>query len=330
MRAQGLECLPIVFVPGAGDVGAAPTPATIAGYGARYGSDYLCFWAAGVMVVVLNTPLLCDGSGAAAEQEAHKGWLRDQLFLARNAAHQAIILGYDPLLSADAREAAVAEAGAAGTVAETGGGSRSNGAAEARPVLDPATRDDIVEQMHVSNVRAAFGGAWGLNARQHLDQPDPGNILHNSTELVSSARLSRGGDEEGDGDGREGGAGGAGDTSGGVRVVRVFERHLDHKFYRVGGLPRKVQLPDLHEMPSSRAHHFGFDDAPDPADADDDGDDDDGEDGEVKAPDKAGGRSEDDTDTVTRQLCLINEALGEKDADSGSSSGGGLSETKAT
>ena len=290
----------VIVVPGTTDVGDVPRDADIDAYGDTLGNDYYSFWSGGVLFMVLNTPLLCDGSRAPERHAAQKAWIESMLFFCRNCANQAVLLGFDPFLNPSRSPAAVDAAAPRGASEEI--------------------CEWLREQMHVSNVRAAFGGAWGTNAREHHPRPDPENILHTSTEMASSAPFTpakpkgafvaaaAGSDSPAAGSTQKRGGGG------GVRIARLFERHLDHSFYRVTNLPKRVELPDLTEIPTGK--RFVTDD-----EVDDDEDEDEGEDGgglgeggeeKTTAQVADAGNASLRDDTVTRQLKLINEALGEE------------------
>jgi len=73
------EDVPLVCLCGNHDIGNRPTSTTIDLFNRRFGDDYFSFWAGGVKFLVLNSQLYKDPTGCAEGAAAQDAWLVDEL-----------------------------------------------------------------------------------------------------------------------------------------------------------------------------------------------------------------------------------------------------------
>lgn len=89
--------IPIHHVAGNHDLGAEPTPESLAAYRAHFGPDYYTFRTGGMAAFVLNTTLLAAPAKAQAEADRQEAWLRAELEKARReGVQQMVVLQHHP------------------------------------------------------------------------------------------------------------------------------------------------------------------------------------------------------------------------------------------
>ena len=90
------ETIPLVFVPGSNDVGTQPTPETLTEYHVKFGADYYGFWYGGTRCLIINSPLMVDGSGAPMHAAAQNLWFEEEIEQAKMCSTHMMIFSYHP------------------------------------------------------------------------------------------------------------------------------------------------------------------------------------------------------------------------------------------
>lgn len=84
--------IPVYYVPGNHDVGAAPTAETVAAYKQVFGRDYYSFRAGPVYGIVLNSTLIHTPQKAEPEYQGQLSWLKAELEKAKGSGARHIIV----------------------------------------------------------------------------------------------------------------------------------------------------------------------------------------------------------------------------------------------
>lgn len=98
--------IPVHYVAGNHDVGAAPTPELLAAYRKIFGSDYYVFREGPVCGIVLNSSLMVAPQKAQAEYDSQLSWLKKELEAIKGSdARHIILFQHHPFFLKDANEA---------------------------------------------------------------------------------------------------------------------------------------------------------------------------------------------------------------------------------
>lgn len=97
---DSLRCLhasiPLVLQPGNHDIGDRPRPEDIARYQRTFGDDYFSFWVGGVLYINLNSQLYMDGKYTADLREEQDRWLERLVNDAAGKATHIVALSHVP------------------------------------------------------------------------------------------------------------------------------------------------------------------------------------------------------------------------------------------
>jgi 3',5'-cyclic AMP phosphodiesterase CpdA len=102
--ARVSDTIPVLYCPGSHDVGAVPTPASLAGYRARFGADYFGFWYGGVRGLIINSSLLIHPEGSPEEAARQETWLTEEIEQSKLCSNAVLLFSYHPWFLSDIDE----------------------------------------------------------------------------------------------------------------------------------------------------------------------------------------------------------------------------------
>jgi len=88
------ETIPVLLLPGAHDMGKSFNQSSIDAYIKRYGSDYYGFWFGGIRGIVLNSSLLIHPQNDPDHAAAQSAWFDEELEQAKLCAHHVMIFSH--------------------------------------------------------------------------------------------------------------------------------------------------------------------------------------------------------------------------------------------
>lgn len=208
--------IPLVCVCGNHDIGNVPNAATIKTYTSAFGPDYFTFWSRGVKFIVMNSSLYKDASSARALGAEHDNWFTKELALCKTEApHHSIVFAHIPpfIYSPDEPDGYFN--------------------------WDSKTRSRVLAAMKDAGVRAMFCGHYHRNAGgkdedlevivtsavgcQLRVAKDNTNLLNLPVELDEPA---------------------IGPMASGLRLVRVGQASIRHRWFLLGSVPQSAQPSD--------------------------------------------------------------------------------------
>lgn len=197
--------IPLVCVCGNHDVGNKPTTESIQKYKNRFGDDYLVFWAGGVKNIVINSSLYSDSSKCPELLEEHKEWLEQVLAEDDNAKH-IIVYSHIPPFIFDAQEP------------------------KEYFNFEPAVRAEILGKLKASGVKSWFCGHFHRNA----------GGFDESLEVVVTSAVGVQLDTLDNELGLPVTVRGIGSDMSGLRLVKVQEEGVVHKWFTFDRMPLKI------------------------------------------------------------------------------------------
>jgi 3',5'-cyclic AMP phosphodiesterase CpdA len=90
------DSIPAMYVPGARDVGDAPTADSLDRYRSKFGADFYGAWFGGVRCLVLNSPLMSSPESAPEDAQLQDLWLVEEIEQAKLCATSVAVFSYHP------------------------------------------------------------------------------------------------------------------------------------------------------------------------------------------------------------------------------------------
>lgn len=190
------------------DVGDRPNAASLDLFRSRFGDDYFTFWVGGVRCLVVNTQLYKDPSGCPAAAAAQDAWLTEQL--SHSPAPYTLVFSHIPPFIQTADE--------------------PNGYFN----LDQETRASLLSRMQAGGVKAWFCGHYHRNSvgfagtLQVIVSSATGTTLQPSGEDPLGLKGFKDPD--------------CGGHTSGLRLVKVHQDDVVHKWYTMDGVPHTVEV----------------------------------------------------------------------------------------
>lgn len=88
------DTIPVMYVPGASDVGHTPTPESLQLYRKRFGADYYGVWYGGVRYLMINSCLMIHRSAAPEEAALQDLWLWEEIEQCKLCSTGVVVFSY--------------------------------------------------------------------------------------------------------------------------------------------------------------------------------------------------------------------------------------------